>query len=543
MSKTRRTTISVPLGRLLSILVLTIMLLQLALLFLHNQTSSSTKTSKNAKRSPPISPHNLQSPLRLESITKHEQQTVALVQPTTQKQKQQQQQQHHTSQLPVWIQNYIAWHQEMISKYPGPELLTNPNAPKLLVRTCLGLCGGLHDRLGQLPWDLYLANQTGRLLFLQWERPGPLEHFLRPNELNWTLPLDRPPVDITTTTNDTVHNGDAVKVASSSSSSSSPFAFVKDMTTVRNFKEFFFGFQENRPDPEFWNTSLDFAIRRATVGGYRHVRILRHRLLGHLDEAVLERRLLELGETDLLHWTPSFGHLFWAFFKPSPGVLQQFNQVYHDFGLTAGKYSAIHCRVRHPKATPKNVRVVGKSKAHPADKSGLPWYGSNRDFAIDVATKAAYCARALQEQQPPEQPNEPIYFFSDSNDLVRYMAHELTDPEFRKRNATIFENAIDAAALKAIDGIKLVARAGTEENAHIDRQKGRAPPAYYGTFVDFLLAANARCVTYGIGYYASFAVKISGISCKLVYQEEEWGGREGTKAAPKCSLETYKHLQ
>ena len=427
----------------------------------------------------------------------------------------------------------------MIAKYPGPELLTNPDAPKLLVRTCLGLCGGLHDRLGQLPFDLYLANQTGRLLFVTWERPGPLEHFLLPNEFNWTLPLDRPPVvSVVVSSKKKKKKNGAIAVISSNSS----FTFVKDMTTIRNFKEMFLGFEDNRPEPEFWKTSLDFAIQRATVGEFKDIRILRHRLLGHLDEAILEQRLLDLGETDMMHWTPSFGHLFWAFFKPSPGVMQQLNDVYDEFGLEAGKYSAIHCRVRHPKATPKNVIVVGKSNAHPADKTGLPWYGSNRDFAIDVATKAVYCARVLQQQQPPAHSDEPIYFFSDSNDLVRYMAHELTDPEYIKQNATSFQNAADAAALKSLDSVRLVARDATEENAHIDRQKGREPPAYYGTFVDFLLAVNARCVTYGIGYYASFAVKISGISCKLVYQEEEWGGREGTKAAPKCTLETYKHL-
>jgi hypothetical protein len=40
----------------------------------------------------------------------------------------------------------------------------------------------------------------------------------------------------------------------------------------------------------------------------------------------------------------------------------------------------------------------------------------------------------------------------------------------------------------------------------------RDPPAYYATFVDLFLAVHARYVTYGIGYYAVFATKISGIS-------------------------------
>ena len=522
-AKKRRKMITngIPVGLALSVTGLSIMLLQIVLLVRHNQSSSATSMTK----SQPMSPHNLQSlssKSKLKLMLKSNKGEPAHHSQT--------QTQTHTSQLPLWIRNYIAWHKEMISKYPGPDLMTNPNAPKLLVRTCLGLCGGLHDRLGQLPWDLYLANQTGRLLFIQWERPGALENFLVPHELNWTLPLNRPPPAAT------VGNKDG------STGNNNFIPFQKDMKTIRNFQEMFLGFKDDRPEAEFWATSLDFAIRRATVGEFKDVRVLRHRLLGHLDEAVLEQRLLALGETDTLHWTPSFGHLFWAFFKPSPGVLAQLNHVYEEFGLQAGKYSAIHCRVRHPKATPKNVNVVGKSKSHPADKSGLPWYGRNRDFAIGVATKAVYCARALEQQQPPEQPDEPIYFFSDSNDLVRYIAHELTDPEYRKQNATFFLNSTDAAALKSIDSVRLIARDASQENAHIDRQKGREPPAYYGTFVDFLLAVNARCVTYGIGYYASFAVKISGISCKQVYQEEEWGGREGTKAASKCTLETYQHL-
>ena len=492
--KRRNRPIQLPLGLLMSGFVLMIMVLQVVLILRHPSSTATRTTS----RSKPISPHNLQDPpLNMDVAIGGE---AAIVGSMPRELK-------HTSKLPQWIRNYIAWHKAMIQKFPGTDILTNPDAPKILVRVCLGLCGGLHDRLGQLPWDLYLANQTSRILFLKWERPKALEHFLLPNEFNWTLPLGHP-----------------------------MGSFNRDMKTVRNFREMFEGFLDDHPEEEFWKTSLDFAIHRATVGDFKDIRVLRHRILGHLDEKELEQRLRNSGESDMLHWTPSFGHIFWAFFKPSPGVLNELNQVYDEFGLQPRKYSAVHCRVRHPKATPSNVYIIGKSNSHPADKSGLPWYGSNRDFAVTVATKAVYCARTLQK------PGEPIYFFSDSNDLVRFMAHELTDPEYRRQNATFFENATDANALKSIEGIRLIARDATEENAHIDRQKGRPAPAYYGTFVDFLLAINARCVTYGIGYYAIFAVKISGITCKQVYHEEEWGGREGTKVAPKCSKETYAHL-
>jgi len=75
---------------------------------------------------------------------------------------------NHT--LPQWILNYITWHRRIRAEFPGSQLFHDPNAPPLLIRTCLGLCGGLNDRLGQLPWDLYLANQTGRILWTDIDR-------------------------------------------------------------------------------------------------------------------------------------------------------------------------------------------------------------------------------------------------------------------------------------------------------------------------------------------------------------------------------------
>jgi hypothetical protein len=72
--------------------------------------------------------------------------------------------------------------------------------------------------------------------------------------------------------------------------------------------------------------------------------------------------------------------------------------------------------------------------------------------------------------------------------------------------------------------LNIVARNDTSslENVHIDKQKGRHPSAYYGTFIDLFLAMNARCVTYGVGYYALLATKISGTYCKRRYQNVVW---------------------
>jgi hypothetical protein len=82
-----------------------------------------------------------------------------------------------TQDLPIWIQEYMTWHREMRNKYQGKAIIEDINAPPVLVRTCLGLCGGLHDRLGQLPLDLYLAYKTKRVLLLKWIKPQPLGTF------------------------------------------------------------------------------------------------------------------------------------------------------------------------------------------------------------------------------------------------------------------------------------------------------------------------------------------------------------------------------
>ena len=410
-----------------------------------------------------------------------------------------------TQGMPQWITNYIAWHNEMRALYPGKLLFEHPDAPNVIVRVCMGLCGGLHDRLGQLPWDLYLANQTRRVLFIKWDRPQQLEYFLVPNAFNWTVPID-------------------VK----------GFADIKE---TRSQKEFFEGYRSDRPVQRFWESELDICIERARYGAFKDIKVLRHILLGHLNEDILERRLQDLGETDMIHWTPSFGKIFRAFFKPSEPVQAALDLVYKSLGLKKGQYTAVHCRVRHPKATAFGTTVKGKNPSYPADKTGLPWLGITKDFAVSIATHAVMCARTLAST-----PSEPIYFFADSNDLVRYMVHELTDPQYLGGNKTLFDNPIDQAALKAVGPINVVAREMSMENTHIDRQKGRSAPAYYATFVDLMLAVNARCVTYGIGFYALFATKISGTQCKLVYQEEEWGGTDGSKKASLCTNDTYKDL-
>lgn len=150
-------------------------------------------------------------------------------------------------------------------------------------------------------------------------------------------------------------------------------------------------------------------------------------------------------------------------------------------------------------------------------------------FAIEIATKAIKCAKTLKTLAKNSM--EPIYFFSDSNDLVNYMAFQVQNAsQFKTKLGSEISNIsnIELDAMKVTYDANIVARKDVSfmENAHIDKQKGRDAPAYYGTFVDLFLAIYARCITFGVGNYALLAIKISGTSCKLLYEEEAWGGNE-----------------
>ena len=482
---------------------------------------------------------------------------------TTQQQQYQQKQQlkphtHVSSspKLPQWIVEYVQWHQEMRAQFPGDELFTNPDAPKLLIRTCLGICGGLHDRLGQLPWDIYLAMRLKRVLLIAWQRPRSLENFLLPPISN---------------SNDNNNNNTTLLAIDWRIPESQKFGF-DDIRRVRSeiIELFDDNLDRNPGKDNFWEIGFEKGMVRAGAppspladkiyereSKFFDTKQIRHRLLGHLDENLLEARLHSEGYyKDEPHWTPSdlhkaptFGAIWNLFFRPSPQIRTEIVRVMGEMGLLRNKregayayakanddvslpptvhYTAVHCRVRHPKAHPLGEVVKGKNANYPADKTGLPWVegGPQRAFALETANKALVCAGEIQSDSKNAL---PVYFLSDSNDLVNHVAVELANTTYLNERGS---NAswVNPKLLSTVRSQRIVARDTTLENAHIDRQKGREAPAYYATFVDLYLAMKARCVVYGIGYYAAFAAKVSGTDCTYLYAKESWGAQVAKSA-------------
>ena len=183
----------------------------------------------------------------------------------------------------------------------------------------------------------------------------------------------------------------------------------------------------------------------------------------------------------------------------------------------------MHCRVRHPKATDYSVNVVGKNPKYPADKTGLPWVGATRQFALEVAAKALQCSseislnvsnsmlstssdhrlnKDLNPVSHTKTTERVVYFMSDSNDLVRHVTVELQDEAYVLANRSeideklyqvVMGGSVASPPLSSSPVLSWVrARNVDEETAHLDRQKGRPPSAYYSSFVDLMLAIHAE---------------------------------------------------
>lgn len=284
----------------------------------------------------------------------------------------------------------------------------------------------------------------------------------------------------------------------------------------------------------FVQSMIDDNIHDLTVGKYKSTKAVTFAIIGHLNEQDLEMKLKEMGERDMIHHTHTFGNIFHHFFQLHPKVDEILQTVSSQLGLIPGQYTIAHSRVRHPKAYPMGETFNGQYIAN-ADKTGLPFVGRFKDLAVGIASKAIACAAKLQGNN-----DNPIYFMSDSSDLVTYLTRDLKNNTFLSSHGEWFSNATSAnATVKALVWKhRVVARDQNIPNAHIDKNKGRPAEAYYATFVDLFLSIRAKCVSFGIGNYALFATKISGIQCKVRYAKELWGEQETEHKieAPFCTL-------
>jgi hypothetical protein len=233
----------------------------------------------------------------------------------------------NSTSLPAWFKEYSISHREQRAALNE----TNWKNQRFLIMRCLDFdekCGGASDRLQGIPSMLMLANQTGRLFFIKWSRPAPLQEFLLPptGGLDWTIPhwLD------------------------------SKLDFRK-LPTGRNMKK-----------AESSEHILTFRLQNTGIqkGIYN--------LHKSANELEYDRVLRDIWDT---------------LFTPSPPVAALIRQNMKDLNLVPGAYVAAHVRALYLSDASNNTRLIRNGiNCATKLKPGLPVY-----FASDSskATRAA----------------------------------------------------------------------------------------------------------------------------------------------------------
>ena len=219
--------------------------------------------------------------------------------------------------LQPWLQDYLKWHAEMRDKFPGSQLLEHPDAPKLLIKVCIPNwflrgnvptnCNGLHDRMKIIP--VYMAWKTNRVLLYKWMHPYPLEEFLEPNVVDWTVP-----------------DSDVVPI------NNTGFLRKGLITDALRVKKNQYGnsLRLLREDPNWFKRKIVTIVKERDS-------------LKYMDEKRISKNIPE-PDTE-------FGTLWHLFFKPSTGVEKELTEAMQQGNLAAKQYVATHCRVQHPGRT------------------------------------------------------------------------------------------------------------------------------------------------------------------------------------------------
>lgn len=239
--------------------------------------------------------------------------------------------------LPSYLKEYLDWHVEMRCALDQKPQHPEEDDVKYLVVLCLQeyhACGGLADRLLPLPIYILYAYKMKRLLLIRWTRPYPLEEFLVPFGINWTVPewLIGCIPSYLNTKSATRFNNLAIKLNS-----------TKIMTA---------GLQIGAKQlSEFYNTQI---LKDFNDTDYTYERVYR----------------------DLFH----------SMFVLVPPIESLVQNALQQFNLTPGAYSSVHVRARHH----ESGLLDGNGTI---DKSGgLPFSGRTKGKLLNIIEHALSCA-------------------------------------------------------------------------------------------------------------------------------------------------------
>jgi len=349
-----------------------------------------------------------------------------------------------------WLEEYVNWHRSARRK-------GGISGMRLLVIKCTGHCGGLSDRIRDLPYYLWEAHRTKRLFLIEWQLPWPIENFLWPAAIDWTVPPYL--------------------------AASPRYQYVFD---ARNLLPRFDSYTAVEVEP------------------------------GH----ALEGMSLMWRHMGLTPGT-AVPEVYSALIRLSPPVRAVYESTLDRLNLKPGRYVAAHLRARYPGVSDKFRPLFPFARSIDADgfmmtkeaKAELRRMASHavdcvleRSSRRDVPNGTAAMAFGKVE----EDREVTVYFASDSNDAVRLATTEQLQLRHRPDNATV----------RVVGMVMGGERLHLDYKYRIVNGIRRMPPsAFYPTFVDLYILAGAACRSVGMGGYGVQSAIMGGTECLTAHQD------------------------
>ncbi|GFH59582.1 hypothetical protein CTEN210_16058 [Chaetoceros tenuissimus] len=356
--------------------------------------------------------------------------------------------------LPTWLQEYITWNQ-------NERATKDVKDTRFYVVKCLkseGGCGGVSDRMRVLPFHLFMAARTNRVLCIHWDKPMRLESFLEVPDggLDWKCPSD-------------FEGRKSLGMNPGVPGETKPIffpalnKFINEMKLSSERYVGLFGIRSKQ--------KMNFLNNIFNVHSYKNQMPVASEWF-HLD-------LME--------------HIFRVLFKPIPSIARNINTTMARLNLIEGEYKSVHLRARYP--TYRMKQIVGKENLHDYDEGRYveAFDGNYKSHLLDLTSNAFECGLLLDMKNP-------FFFVSDSIDLVNHVLNnEITVKETKVQALGVGQRSV----VKHIDEFNA---SSTEES-------------YYPLFEDLLIIGGSKCVVHGIGSFGAFGAALAGNRCRALHRD------------------------
>ena len=364
--------------------------------------------------------------------------------------------------LPQWLQDYVKWNR---------NATRSRETAKYLVVVCehKGTCGGVSDRLRLLPFFLFAAKHTSRVLCFHWKFPYPLESFLEPTELgiDWRCPSE-------VTKNRRIKRFSWNERSGNSCNNSTCLQEV--IESVRNEEDTYLKSDSPRGDEVV--TSLISIVQH-------------HSYANSMPDLT--------GGSKTPH-LEMISDIFRVMFKPVKRLAQHINSTMNRLNLVENEYVSVHVRARYPPLpTFAKIEKESNTKDHKPTvfyKREDMAFGSNeKKYIVPILENALKCGNLLA-------PDLPIYFVSDHHNVTQYA---LSNDFIGK----------DGKSFRPVGPDSDVIPMHSDTNIdHFDDGEIN----FYPIFEDLLIMGGSRCVAHGVGGFGSFGAGLCGNRCRAIHR-------------------------